>query len=157
MALGFGNTSASLNWQQNQVNTPFQPTTQGADSVALSVSLNNAEAVFAKEYAIAASGSQSIDLTNITDLLNLTYPLVAVYAIIVKCTGADCIFSPGATNGLQWFFGGATNSITVKKDGCFLYSSPSSTPVTSTSKTLLLTNASSTDALSVTIAIIGDK
>lgn len=161
MSVQFAQTSSTISWQLTQDNDPFSQTSQGPDSAGANFSWTTGgtgvTAVMAKQYTIAISSSQTIDLLSQTNLLNQSDVFARVYAIEVLPTGSNCVISPAATDPLVWFFGSATDSVTVKAGGTFLLANPDdeSNAITAGASKLTLTNPSATDILVVKLIIIG--
>lgn len=158
MALDFAQVSMSASWQQTKINPGFTNTVQGPDSTALfstlTVGTSNANSVYNAQAVLAASGTATIDLQSFTDQIGQAIVMTRAYAIIVTTTGASLKVEPNSTNGLSWFFGGTTPSITIPDGGGFCFSQSSAQTVSGTSKQIKLTN---TGAVSTTykITIIG--
>lgn len=161
MAVQFAQTSSSISWQLTQSNSPFLNTYQGPDSAGNSFAWTtggtDVTAVLAKQYTIAASGSQTIDLLAQDNLLNVEDVFARVYAIEVLPTGSNCVVSPAADSPLIWFFGSPDDTVTVKDGGMFLLSNTdgNSNPVSSGASKLTLTNPSGSASLVVKLIIIG--
>jgi|LakMenEpi03Aug12_release.lakeMendotaPanAssembly.Ray.scaffolds.fasta_scaffold324685_3 hypothetical protein len=161
MAVQFAQTSSSISWQLTQSNTPFLNTYQGPDSASANFAWTtggtDVTAVLAKQYTIAPSGSQTINLLAQDNLLNTADVFARVYAIEVLPTGSNCVISPAADSPLIWFFGSATDTVTVKDGGLFLLSNTdgNSNPVSGGASKLTLTNPSATASLVVKLIIIG--
>lgn len=159
MALTVAQTAASISWQQKQTNTPFKDTVQGTDQVSnnfvWSTDAGAADAVLTYSLTIAANTNTDINLQSATNLLNQSVTLVRAYAIQVQPTGGAVIMKPSATDGLNWFFGDVSDTITVPSGGIFNYSNPLATTVSGSAKKLNFANPSLTDAITVQIAIIG--
>jgi hypothetical protein len=106
---------------------------------------------------LAGSGSQTIDLTSLTNTVYETFSLGHALTILVLPTGNSVTLTPGGTNGLAWFFGGTSPSITIPAGGCLLFSEPVAGPghvVDGTHKTLTFTNASGA-AATVQVLVVG--
>ncbi len=153
--------NASLTFAESVDNTGgFVPTTMGTDSVSFNlggISLTTYNQLFAAQYTIAVSGTQTIDLTTLTNFVCESFSFNGVISIMLLPTGSSCTLSPGASNALQWFFGGTTQSVTVPAGGLFVFSAPASGPSTTvdgTHKTLKLANAGA-GVLTVDFFVLG--
>jgi hypothetical protein len=159
MALQFAQTSGSISWQLTQSNTPFIQSSQGPDSVsngfAWTTGAGFATTAIALNLTIAVSSNTTIDLQAQVDLLNQAQVLTKVYAIEILPSGSDCVLSPAATDPATWFFGSATDTITVKDGGLFILANTTSTAVTASTKNIKLANPSATNILTVKLVIIG--
>lgn len=159
MALTYAQSLVSSTWQQTQTNTGFDDTVQGPESFAFSIShavgASDANVIFAKEDDIAISSSVNIDLSAAVDFFNNSNSFARVYSLVVSATGGSLTLSPGASNGLEWFFGSATDSITIQDGSAFMICETLDTTVDATHKILTLTNPSGVDVVTYKIAIIG--
>jgi len=108
--------------------------------------------IITKQYSIAASGTQDIDVFEFTNLVREEVEADSVFGIILTVTGAngECTLSPGPSNGLDFPDSGDT---VIKSGGVYLYFQPTAFPVSNTSKILRLTN-SGTGTMTVRIGII---
>lgn len=144
----------------SKANTGFANTTVSNTSIPFSLTGLNVSTfnqAFAAQYAITSSGSQTIDLTSLTNLVSESFSFGHALTIIVTTTGGQITLSPGASNPLTWFFGGTSPTITITAGGMFCYSEPVTGPgtvVSSSHKTLTLTNNGGTTS-TVTIGILG--
>jgi hypothetical protein len=161
MSVQFAQSSSSISWQLTQDNSPFTQTYQGPDSAgnnfAWTTGGSNVTAVLAKQYTIAASGSQTVDLLAQDNLLNLEDVFTRVYGIEVIPAGSDCVISPAADSPLIWFFGSPDDTVTVKAGGMFLLANTDGNEdsVSPGASKLTLTNPSTTAILTVKLIIIG--
>lgn len=151
--------NAVLSWTLGKSNTGYGNTTEGPDSQNFTyTNVNSAvNQLFAAEYTIASPGSQTIDCTSLTNLVAETFSFGHVFAIMVLPTGSSCSVGPGASNPLQWFFGGTSQTVNVTSGGMFFYAEPpagNGIAVNSTAKTITLTNTGGA-SLTVQIAILG--
>jgi hypothetical protein len=76
---------------------------------------------------------------------------------MMKATTTDMIYSPGATNGLTWFLGGTSPTLTVKAGGFFLVGDGSAFTVSGSAKTIKITNASGAASGTYELALIGGQ
>ena len=111
------------------------------------------------QFTLAASATNTIDLTNVSNLITSGITLAYVYGICFTTVGGAVSLSPGASNGLTWFFTGTSPVLAVNDGGVQLYYSPSGTAVSSSHKTLTFTAAgtltSGYSVLTCTLAIFG--
>lgn len=158
MALDFATVTITGTWQQSKTNTGFSPTIQGPDSIsqstALTVGSSAANSLYAATGTLAASASSTIDLQSFTDILGQAITMTRVYSIIVKTTDDSLKIEPGSSNGLSWFFGGTTPSITIPAGGAMGFVQTTAATVDATHKTIKLTNTGSV-TLTYNISIIG--
>ena len=97
------------------------------------LNVTNWNQVYATSQTVAISGSFTIDLTSLTNLVQESFSFMHVKSIYVSTTGADITFGPGMTNGLQWFLDDVTATITIKNGGSFAFSDVDTTaPAAST-------------------------
>ena len=156
MSVTSSGITGSLGWSLSRSNTGFGGVSQG-DSVSAAVNLDASlyNSVFAAEYTLAASGTQSIDLKNFVDLAFETHTTTdKVIGIMVSVTGAAITIAPGASNGLVWFWTGTSPIVTIKAGGFLVVSDGAATTVDATHKTLTLTNLSASVVATVRIAIL---
>ena len=156
MSVTSSGITGSLGWSLSRSNTGFGGVSQG-DSVSAAVNLDASlyNSVFAAEYTLAASGTQSIDLKNFVDLAFETHTTTdKVIGIMVSVTGAPITIAPGASNGLVWFWTGTSPIVTIKAGGFLVFSDGAATTVDATHKTLTLTNLSASVVATVRIAIL---
>lgn len=161
------NLSLSLSLQialQNASGTFFPPAAQGTNTLSANlrnVSLTAWDQVCLLYLQLAASASQTVDLTNFVDLLGNTVTLNKVFGIFAQvelqtATASQLTIAPGASNGLAWFFG--SGPLTVAGDQTLLFMSSAAdvtgTVVSGTSKTLKFTNTGSA-GINAAIAILG--
>ena len=156
MSVTSSGITGSFGWSLSRSNTGFGGVSQG-DSVSAAVNLDASlyNSVFAAEYTLAASGTQSIDLKNFVDLAFETHTTTdKVIGIMVSVTGAPITIAPGASNGLVWFWTGTSPIVTIKAGGFLVFSDGAATTVDATHKTLTLTNLSASVVATVRIAIL---
>lgn len=156
MSVTSSGITGSFGWSLSRSNTGFTGVSQG-DSVSAAVNPDPVvyNSVFAAEYAIAASGTQSIDLRNFVDLAFETHTTTdKVIGIMVSVAGANITITPGASNGLVWFWTGTSPIVTIKAGGFLVFSDGAATTVDATHKTLTLTNLSASVVATVRIAIL---
>jgi hypothetical protein len=155
------NLTVNLPWTQSAtIAGGFQPVTQGPDSQNFSlfnINVATYNQLYTASYTLAASATQTIDLTSLTNLVGESIDYTQALSILVLPVGSQCTLKPGATNPLTWFFGGSTQSIIIPDSGMFAFSCPatgSGATVSGTAKTLELINSGAT-SLVVDITIIG--
>ncbi|MBP3956327.1 hypothetical protein J8F10_13635 [Gemmata sp. G18] len=157
--------SASVTWQLARGVSGFADVTQGSDTASFSsngLNVGTWNEVFATQYAIAAAGTQAVDLRTFTDLTGTAVTADKALALIVLVTGAvsdKLNVKPHGTNGLQWFFGGTAEGTNVPGGGFLMFSEgPTSagTAVDATHKQLLLTNNGSAPLTVKVVALLSD-
>lgn len=159
MSVDISGVVGEINWSQSKTNDLFVKTKQGPDKI--SGSLTPSTTIYNRIYAVsgtlAASASTTIDLQGVTDYLAQSLTLTKIVAIMVKATTTDMIYSPGASNGLTWFLGGTTPTITIRAGGFFLIGDGSAFTVSGTAKTIKITNASGSLSGTYELALIGGQ
>src|SRR5579885_880511 len=151
---------AQVSWALSRTNPPFGNSTEGPDTEFFSlngISTTTFNQLAANQYTITSSSTTNIDLTSLTNLLYESFSFGHVLSIMVLPTGDQVTLAPGASNGLVWFFGSSSQSITIPAGGCFVFSLPPSASgqvVNSTHKILSLT-ASGAGSSTVTVVILG--
>ena len=157
--------NANLSWILRKSNTGFGETTEGPDSLNFNINgvdVSTWNQLFTGRYSIAASGTQNIDLTSFTNLLNESVTFAHVLCMEIRTVGGQITLSPGASNPFSWGFGttgGSGSPVanwTINNGGVFLVCEPTSggIVVNSSHKNILLTNNGGTTS-TVTIVIAG--
>lgn len=147
MALNTASTLLSLSWSQQKAITGFSPVTQSNDSLSLSVApsltgATPANIVFAEQRTLAAAGSYTYDMTTgLTDFLGTAINLSRIFAIAVTSTSGIVVYQPGATNGLEWFLGGTSPTITIPAGAGFVFTNPVHQAISGTDKTITLSSS----------------
>jgi hypothetical protein len=160
MALNSASTSLSLSWDQQKVLTGFNSISQGPDALSLSVSpnltgTNPANIVFTEQRTLAASGSYTYDMsTGLTDFLGTSIALTRIFAIAISSSTGTVVYAPGATNGLEWFLGGTSPTISIPAGAGFIFTTPTFQAVSGTDKTFTL---SSSAGATYKIAFLGGQ
>jgi len=146
MPLTVGSLVSTASWTQTKTNTGRQDLTQGPDSTVGTVSFAVATVnrVYTYPISLAASATATIDLQALTTLLGETDAWTKVQGILltVDSGGGNIKLGQGASNPLTWFFGGTTPTITVQAGGFFALGDGATSTVSSSVKTLKLTNLS---------------
>jgi hypothetical protein len=160
MALNSASTSLSLSWDQQKTITGFNSISQGPDALSLSVSpnltgTNPANIVFTEQRTLAAGGSYTYDMsTGLTDFLGTSIALTRIFAIAVSSSAGTVVYAPGASNGLEWFLGGTSPTISIPAGAGFIFTTPTFQAVSGTDKTLTL---SSSAGATYRIAFLGGQ
>ena len=160
MALNSASTSLSLSWDQQKTLTGFDSVSQGPDALSLSVSpnltgTNPVNVVFAEQRTLAASGSYTQDMsTGLTDFLGNSIALARIFAIAISSSTGTVVYAPGASNGLEWFLGGTSPTISIPAGAGFIFTTPTFQAVSGTDKTLTL---SSSAGATYKIAFLGGQ
>ena len=113
-----------------------------------------ADRVASKEYTIAGSGSQAIDLTTLTDAYGTAIAAVQVVGIMVKnhkylsdgttLGGGVCNVSPNATNGWTGALASASDVLKIPRGGTWPHFAPDvGMAVSASNKVLDLENPNS--------------
>jgi len=159
--MGLSNLSfnPTVTWSLAKTNGAFGNTTQmGSKGFNFNgISLITYNQLYAATLSLGATGSQTVDLTSLTNLVGESVDFISALALIVIPSGSECTIQPGASNPLQWFFGGTTQSVVVPDGGFFAFSmKPTGTgeAVDSTHKNLKFTNSGATP-LSLDVVIVG--
>lgn len=152
---------ASCGWSQvNGTNTGFNPASE-SDSMSFTlggVSIATWNQLFADYVTLAPSASVDLDLTSVSNLVCETFAFAHVLAIMVQPSGADITLGPGASNGLQWFFGSTSDTIQIDNGGVMMWSngvSATGDVVNGTHKILTLTNLSGVNTAIIKLSILG--
>lgn len=168
-----GNQTINLSWTALPGAVSYniyRGTATGAENVLV----GNTTAITFSDNGTAATTSQSppgampnnyieFDLSSFTTLANETAAPGHLLTLIIQPTGtvgsSQCTLAPGTANGLAGIFGGTTPTMTLRINGTFIFSGPSSgdagIAITGTSKTLRVTNGG-TAATTVQIsALVG--
>ncbi len=147
-----------VQWAMSKTNTPFAPTKQGTDGVEYNLADLNAifDKVYVASTAIAGSGTATIDLTALVDLVDDPIDFEAVLLLFILPQGSGVNVAPGAANGFEPF--GVGKDVDVLENGALFFGGdPAGTGIVvdATHKTLTFTNLSAS-ALTVEIVIAGD-
>ncbi|MCA1684661.1 MAG: hypothetical protein LC745_01495 [Planctomycetia bacterium] len=134
MALDGATLLASLGFAQKKTRTGFAAVTVPAQTkfVKLTPAATVANKIFNQEYAIAALGTVTIDLSSFVDDVGDTVTPSKAMGILVIPTGAGsvCQVAAGTTNGLVWV------ADTVPAGGVFLHGEPVGVTIDATHKTI---------------------
>lgn len=100
------------------------------------------------------------NLGSFSDLLGNTVTPGHILQLIMIPTGTSAIaqLAPGTSNGLTWFFGGTTPTVSVNAGGVFFFSdivTGTGTVIDSTHKTLRITNTGSGNLTVQVGAVVG--
>jgi len=152
------NANMVVQWAMTRTNGVFAPTRQGVDGIEYNLADLNAifQSVYVESKAIVGSGTYTIDLTSLANLVNESILFTKLLFLFVLPIGSGVNIAPGASNGLQ-LFGGSGRSIDVPANGCeFWGGDPAGTGLTvdATHKTLLFTNTSGA-ALTLELVLAG--
>jgi len=160
MPLTAASFNTSLAWTQQKANTGQGATTQGPDSESFNLNGLNVTTfnqLYVASFTLAASASQTIDVTSLTNLVGESFGFGHTLTILILPVGSQCTVQPGGTNPLQWFFGGTGQSVVITAGGMLAYSEPVAGPgaaVSGSHKTLELTNSGAT-SLTVSVVLLG--
>jgi hypothetical protein len=149
------NVSLSDTFQFNLTNSngtyPLSTGNQQVISNLAGIQVATWNQLFQLEFSLAPSGgTTTFDLTSFTNAALESVTAGHVLSIIVQNTtgvgnSSNVNIAPAASDGLQWFFGGSTQSINLPDSSSFTYTGPVGTTavgtvVNSTSKKMTLTN-----------------
>jgi hypothetical protein len=134
MSLANGRMTLTLGWLFEKAITDFETAKQGSDSISFTTEIDGADySIRVERVSLAAAATVTHDLSAaFTELAGGTMTPTAIIGMIAKVTGTTAILKiePGATDPLTWFFGGATQSITVGTGGAFAYYDPDPETIT---------------------------
>lgn len=120
-----------------------------------------ANGVLSDRYTIAASGTQVINLSSITDDLGQAVALAAVKLMVIRGASgnaADVTVKPNGSGGFIAPFNAAADTLKLAPGGCIVLANPAAAGWTVTATTadkLLLTNTSGSAAATVDVMIVG--
>lgn len=159
MSVDVSSVVAELGWTQSKTNGDFSKTRQGPDKLSKTLTPNTTtyNRIYAASGTLAGGASVTIDLQSITDYLGQAVVLNKILAIMVAATTTNMKYEAGATNGLTWFLGGTSPTITIRAGGFFLFGDGATFTVSSTVKTITVTNLDATNAGIYEIALIGGQ
>ena len=155
--------AASINYAQTRPQAGLPTATQAPAKVAYKFApdVTIYKQALVATYTIAAAGTQNVDFSSFQTLL---YELITnankVRGFIITgtaaATGAKMKLTPAATNGLVWFFGTATDSITlsVGTAGCSLFLCDGADAVIDATHKVLVISNPGTVSLTVNIAAL---
>lgn len=151
----------NITWSMSKANTGYADTKNGPTSASFSLSgvdIANYNYLYVASLTVAPSATTTIDLSSLTSLLGEAINFTKVLTIVVTTTGNQITVATGATNGLVWFFGGTSPTITIPTGGMFAFSEAATstgTTVDATHKTLKFTNNGATTNATVKVQILG--
>lgn len=133
----------AVSYQLDQTSTGFGTNTLKfgkTHRLAPDPAVHNAQ--YGAQLTIAAGGNTTLDLTALTNQANeaANFTTPGVQGILLLPTGSSVVLEPGGTNGLTWFLGGTTPSLTLDSGDVFYLGKAVATTVNSTHKTLKLSN-----------------
>jgi len=110
-----------------------------------------------KQYSLAGSATQVLDLQAVTDPDGVACTFVEMRAIIVEVSGANVTFEQGATNPYAGLINGTTDAIVIPAGSTYVILTPTdgSNVVSASAKDMLFTNLSSTATATVTVTLLG--
>lgn len=120
-----------------------------------------ANGVHSERYTIAASGTQVINLSTVTDDLGQSVAFTAIKLIVVRgadANAADVTFKPNSSGGFVAPFNATADTLKLAPGGCIVLANPAAAGWTVTATTadkLLLTNTSGAAAATVDVMIVG--
>jgi hypothetical protein len=157
MSLASSSTQGLISWKQYKTNNCFADTTQGNDAVyqVNSYESTDYDEIYTLCATLAVSGSQTVDLTNVSNLVCQNFAFSEVIAMMIRCTSGKVTYGPDATDGFNWYLS-AGSTITIQEGGAYLYNGGSSSSVSGTSKNITITNTH-TGTSEFILAIIGKK
>jgi len=157
MSLSKASVQSQISWTQQSSTSGFVKTQQGPDKVLKStpVSIASLNEIYVYKGTLAISGTLTIDLRAVTNLLNESVVFTGVHKLFLSTSAANITMTPGASNGLVWFYTGTAPVLTVKAGGGITLDDGGLTVVDATHKTLTITNLSSTLTTYIELAIIG--
>lgn len=161
MSLTVASSYNAITFAQQQENSGFATSYFGPHTVSYSlnyaVDTYNMNAVYAYEGTIAASGTETVDLTNVVDVFNNSITLARIYGFSLSTIDADLLITPSAVNGCQWFFNNSSDGIVVKSESNLQYNTRNAYTITPSNCNITLQNQSSTTALTYKIVILGGE
>lgn len=157
--------TASLGWTLDvPLAAAFADLIQGPSTTSVNLSgidLTVWTELYAEQFTIAASGTQTVNLNSFTDLTGQAVTALHALAFMVVVSGAatDTLnVKPAASNALQWFFGSATSTgVNVHGGGAFVFMDPAGatgSAISSTACDLLLTNNGFNPLTVVVLAVV---
>jgi len=153
--------SAQATWSlQSGAATGYAAASQGDDLPWVLAGIDVAvwNQLYVATLSTAASGTATIDLTALSNLVGESFSFGHVLAIAVLPQTADVRMQPGGAHPIQWFFNNLAAGVVVHNGGVFVWSDPATstgTAVTGTAKTFTVTNLSGTTAASTDLLILG--
>ena len=157
MSLSKASVQAQISWTQQSSTSGFVKTQQGPDKVLKStpVAIAALNEIYVYKGTLAVSGTLTIDLRAVTNLLNESVVFTGVQKLFLSTSATNITMTPGASNGLVWFYTGTSPVLTIKSGGAVTLDDGAVTVVDATHKTLTITNLSSTATTYIELAIIG--
>lgn len=148
---------AAVVWQQVHDNGSFFQTKQGTEilSQVNSYTTCDCDSVYIADIDLIAGDSTTIDLTNLYDIFNNNFGFANVLGIMIACSEGAIKYEPAVLDGFNWFLS-ASSSITVNATGFIQWFDITGTNVTSSSKNILISEASGLLPAVCSITIIGN-
>lgn len=146
----------NLSFALARANAGLGPTIYGPDSESYGwpgVDLTQWNQIYLADLTIAPSTTVTVDLTSLTNLVCEAWTAHHVLSMWVEPTAGEVTIAPGASNGLDWFYG--TGMVV---DGIEFHSeavSGSGVVVDGTHKTIEFTNTSSSVPATTIVIIVG--
>jgi hypothetical protein len=145
---------SKIGFTLQKTNTGFPPTTFGPASEGyVYTQPAGANQLYAAEFTIAASGTQTIDLNSFTNLAGESVTGIGAYSLFVMPVGSPITIGPGASDGLNWFWGSGT--IPIPDGGELKYSQPAAQTVSSSACNVKLTNTGSGSTVVTIVVVVG--
>lgn len=132
----------------------------GATRIESGTGSQQADRVYAKTITLAASATQSLDLSGaLTDPIGGSAVFAKIKAIAVRASAGNTngVIVGNVTNGFVGPFGAATHQVTIPPGGCFLVSAPDAgwSVVAGTGDLLRVANAGAGTSVTLDIIVIG--
>ena len=154
----------NVSWSLSSANTLGNVTQQGASNfTGTPTNITTWNQLLAVTYAMAAAGTQTVNLNSFTNLVNEAVTALHVLWLFININPGEVTLQPGASNPIAWFFTGggtaAQNALTIghtSTGGQFLVSELAAGPgytISSTVKNIDLKNNGS-GANSVTVVAL---
>lgn len=161
MSLSKFSAGSEVKWEFTRAVTGFKTAKSGPESKSFNFApdLGDVEQAYIATIALAGAGTATIDLQSFTNLIFEAVVLANVAGLFVLVelddpadTDGSLTITPGAANGLTWFWG--AGALAIPAGSHIGFWTPVPTTVDATHKALDLENPG-TDAINATIIIPG--
>lgn len=147
-----------LSWTYTKSVTGFQPVQQGPDSLSGLFGFADADVIFTDTRTLAASGTYTYDLTNLTDFFNDTIVFGKVLGIMIQVSAGVIQAFGAASNPFQSFLSDPSDKVYMDSGSTIMFATDilaNGSVVDSTHKNILIEEMTTSDPATYKIIIIG--
>tara|TARA_R110000868_G_scaffold36969_2_gene130838 strand:- start:4951 stop:5439 length:489 start_codon:yes stop_codon:yes gene_type:complete len=147
-----------LSWTYTKTVTGFQAVQQGPDSLSGLFGFADANVIFTDTRTLAANGTYTYDLTNLTDFFNDTVVFGTVLGIMIQVSDGTIFAFGAATNAFEWFLSAPSERLHIQTGATLMFANDTLAnggTVDSGHKNILIEEISGVDPATYKIIIIG--